>query len=42
LKFPNWKHDDIIDSLSSWINMLNTFQIWNIKSKVIIQKSYFK
>ena len=27
LKFPNWKHDDRIDSLSSAVNMLNTFNI---------------
>ena len=29
LKFPNWKHDDRIDSLASAVNMLNTFNINN-------------
>ena len=29
LKFPNWKHDDMIDSLSWAIAMLNTFNIQN-------------
>ena len=27
LKFPNWKHDDMIDALASAVNMLNTFNI---------------
>lgn len=27
LKFPNWKHDDMIDSLASAVNMINTFNI---------------
>jgi phage terminase large subunit-like protein len=41
LKFPNGKHDDMIDSLSSAVNMLNTFNIANIIKKVIVQKRYF-
>ena len=35
LKFPNWKHDDIIDSLASAVNMLNTYDIWNKQEQVI-------
>ena len=35
LKFPNWKHDDRIDSLASAINMINTFNLYN-KPKIYV------
>ncbi len=35
LKFPNGKHDDMIDALSSAVNMLNTFNVMK-KPQVII------
>lgn len=38
LKFPNWKHDDMIDSLSSAINMLNTY---NISNNNLIEETNF-
>lgn len=37
LKFPNWKHDDRIDSLASAVNMLSTFQIHNTDKKQTIR-----
>lgn len=41
LKFPNWKHDDIIDSLASAVNMLDTFLIWNNNNVIETDYSSF-
>ena len=35
LKFPNWKHDDRIDSLASAINMLSTYDITDRFDRII-------
>jgi phage terminase large subunit-like protein len=34
LKFPNWKHDDIIDSLSGAVGMLQTHNVSQITPKI--------
>lgn len=41
LKFPNWKHDDMIDALSWAINMLDTYEISNTTQRIQIQGRYF-
>lgn len=40
LKFPNWKHDDRIDSLASAVNMIDTYQL-NTPQKIIVSQRYF-
>jgi predicted phage terminase large subunit-like protein len=34
LKFPNGKHDDMIDALAWAVNMLNTFKIWAVTKQI--------
>lgn len=39
LKFPNWKHDDMIDALASAVAMLSTHNIANNKMRTITRNN---
>jgi len=39
LKFPKWKHDDIIDSLSWAVKMLDTYEVWQSEDNIILNFS---